>query len=139
MTGVACFSNGERYAMGLLLGRVSTTYSHTTDKTEERSMVDNTREQEVVGSVPTGLFIGGEWQPAENGATFAVDDPSTGAKLADVADATPADGMRALDAAEKAQAGWAAVSPRERSDILRRAYDLLMERQEELALVMTLE
>jgi succinate-semialdehyde dehydrogenase/glutarate-semialdehyde dehydrogenase len=102
-------------------------------------MVDNTREQEVVGSVPTGLFIGGEWQPAENGATFAVDDPSTGAKLADVADATPADGMRALDAAEKAQAGWAAVPPRERSDILRRAYDLLLDRQEELALVMTLE
>ncbi|RHW22762.1 NAD-dependent succinate-semialdehyde dehydrogenase [Nocardioides immobilis] len=102
-------------------------------------MVDSTREREVVRSVPTGLFIGGEWQPAENGATFAVDDPSTGTKLADVADATPADGMRALDAAEKAQAGWAAVPPRERSDILRRAYDLLLERQEELALVMTLE
>ena len=102
-------------------------------------MVDRTREQEVVASVPTGLFVGGEWQPAENGATFAVDDPSTGTKLADVADATPADGMRALDAAEKAQAGWAAVPPRERSDILRRAYDLLLERQEDLALVMTLE
>ncbi len=102
-------------------------------------MVDNTREQEVVGSVPTGLFIGGEWQPAENGATFPVDDPSTGSTLADVADASPADGMRALDAAEKAQSGWGAVAPRERSDILRRAYELLLERQEELALVMTLE
>ena len=102
-------------------------------------MVDKTREQEVVGSVPTGLFIGGEWHPAENGATFSIDDPSTGTKLADVADASPADGMRALDAAEKAQAGWAAVAPRERSDILRRAYEILLERQEELALVMTLE
>jgi succinate-semialdehyde dehydrogenase/glutarate-semialdehyde dehydrogenase len=102
-------------------------------------MVDNSREQKVVGSVPTGLFIGGEWQPAENGATFAVDDPSTGKKLADVADASPADGLRALDAAEKAQSAWAAVPPRERSDILRRAYDLLLERQEDLALLMTLE
>jgi len=102
-------------------------------------MVDSTREQEVVASVPTGLFIGGEWQPAENGATFAVDDPSTGRTLAEVADASPADGLRALDAAEKAQPAWAAVPPRERSDILRRAYDLLLERQEDLALLMTLE
>jgi len=102
-------------------------------------MVDNTREQKVVGAVPTGLFIGGEWQPAENGATFAVDDPSTGQKLAEVADASPADGLRALDAAEKAQPAWAAVPPRERSDILRRAYDILLERKEDLALLMTLE
>jgi succinate-semialdehyde dehydrogenase/glutarate-semialdehyde dehydrogenase len=102
-------------------------------------MVDNTREQEVVGAVPTGLFIGGEWQPAENGATFTVDDPSTGQRLAEVADASPADGLRALDAAEKAQPAWAAVPPRERSDILRRAYDILLERKEDLALLMTLE
>ena len=51
-------------------------------------MTDSTQEQEVVGSVPTGLFIGGEWQPAENGATFPVDDPSTGRKLADDRDVT---------------------------------------------------
>ena len=102
-------------------------------------MVDSAMEQKVVGSVPTGLFIGGEWQPAENGATFAVEDPSTGQKLAEVADASPADGLRALDAAAKAQPAWAAVPPRERSDILRRAYDLILERQEDLALLMTLE
>ena len=102
-------------------------------------MVDSAQEQKVVGAVPTGLFIGGEWQPAENGATFTVEDPSTGRTLAEVADASPADGLRALDAAEKAQPGWAAVPPRERSDILRRAYDILLERKEELALLMTLE
>ncbi len=102
-------------------------------------MVDSAQEQKVVGAVPTGLFIGGEWQPAENGATFAVEDPSTGRTLAEVADASPADGLRALDAAEKAQPGWAAVPPRERSDILRRAYEILLERKEELALLMTLE
>ena len=97
------------------------------------------REEKVVGSVPSGLFIGGAWRPAESGATFAVEDPSTGRVLAQVADASPADGMQALEAAAKAQASWAAVPPRERSDILRRAYDLLLERKEDLALLMTLE
>jgi succinate-semialdehyde dehydrogenase/glutarate-semialdehyde dehydrogenase len=102
-------------------------------------MVDSAEEQKVIGMVPTGLLIGGEWGPAENGATFAVEDPSTGKVLAEVADATPADGLRALDAAAKAQPAWAAVPPRERSEILRRGYELLLERQEELALLMTLE
>jgi succinate-semialdehyde dehydrogenase / glutarate-semialdehyde dehydrogenase len=102
-------------------------------------MVDSAQEQKVVDAVPTGLFIGGEWQPAENGATFTVEDPSTGLTLAEVADASPADGLRALDAAEKAQPAWAAVPPRERSDILRRSYEILLERKEELALLMTLE
>jgi succinate-semialdehyde dehydrogenase/glutarate-semialdehyde dehydrogenase len=102
--------------------------------------VGNTNQaQDIVGSVPTDLFIEGQWRPAENGATFAVEDPSTGDVLAQVADATAADGLRALDAAAKAQPDWAAVAPRERSDILRRAYDLLLERQEELAVLMTLE
>ena len=102
-------------------------------------MVDSAEEQKVIGMVPTGLLIGGEWGPARNGATFAVEDPSTGKVLAEVADASPADGLRALDAAAKAQPAWAAVPPRERSEILRRGYELLLERQEELALLMTLE
>lgn len=102
-------------------------------------MFDNTMEEKVVSSVPSGLFIGGAWRPAESGATFPVEDPSTGRFLTDVADASPADGMQALEAATKAQPAWAAAPPRERSDILRRAYDLLLERQENLALLMTLE
>jgi succinate-semialdehyde dehydrogenase/glutarate-semialdehyde dehydrogenase len=97
------------------------------------------REEKVVSSVPSGLFIGGAWRPAESGATFAVEDPSTGRVLTEVADASPGDGMQALEAAAKAQGAWAAVPPRERSDILRRAYDLLLERKEDLALLMTLE
>jgi succinate-semialdehyde dehydrogenase / glutarate-semialdehyde dehydrogenase len=97
------------------------------------------REATVVDAVPSGLLIGGAWRPAESGATFAVEDPSTGRVLAQVADASPADGMLALEAAAKAQTSWAAVPPRERSDILRRAYDLLLERKEDLALLMTLE
>jgi succinate-semialdehyde dehydrogenase/glutarate-semialdehyde dehydrogenase len=102
-------------------------------------MVDTVQEEKVVGAVPTGLFIGGQWRPAESGATFPVEDPSTRRVLAHVADASPADGMRALEAAANAQPGWAAVPPRERSDILRRAHDLLLARQEDLALLMTLE
>ena len=102
-------------------------------------MVDSAREDKVVGAVPSGLFIGGAWRPAESAATFPVEDPSTRRVLAHVADASPADGIQALEAATKAQPGWAAVPPRQRSDILRRAYDLLLERKEDLALLMTLE
>ncbi len=102
-------------------------------------MANSAREQKVIDWVPTELFVGGQWRPAESGGTFSVEDPSTRQVLAHVADASPADGMQALDAAAKAQPGWAAVPPRERSDILRRAYELLMVRQEDLALLMTLE
>src|SRR5215210_1217634 len=102
-------------------------------------MGDSAREEQVVSAVPTGLLIGGQWRPASTGGTFAIEDPSTGQVLTEVADATSADALQALDAATKAQHGWAAVAPRERSEILRRAYDLLLERQEDLALLMTLE
>jgi succinate-semialdehyde dehydrogenase/glutarate-semialdehyde dehydrogenase len=93
----------------------------------------------VVGSVDKDLFIGGKWVAATEGKTFAVKDPSNGEVLCEVADASPEDGLAALDAAVAAQAGWAAVPPRERGEILRRAYDLLIERNDELALLMTLE
>ncbi|MDT7728422.1 MAG: succinate-semialdehyde dehydrogenase / glutarate-semialdehyde dehydrogenase [Actinomycetota bacterium] len=93
----------------------------------------------VVGSVDKDLFIGGKWVSATGGKTFPVKDPSTGDVLCEVADASPADGVTALDAAVAAQADWAAVAPRERGEILSRAYGLLIERRDELALLMTLE
>jgi succinate-semialdehyde dehydrogenase/glutarate-semialdehyde dehydrogenase len=96
-------------------------------------------EASVVEAVDKELFIGGKWVPATGGRTFAVDDPSTGEVLCEVADAGPGDGMAALDAAAAAQADWAATAPRERSEILRRAYEALLARNEELALLMTLE
>jgi succinate-semialdehyde dehydrogenase/glutarate-semialdehyde dehydrogenase len=96
-------------------------------------------EARVLDAVPTGLFIGGAWRPARGGATFAVDDPATGAALVAVADATPADGQDALAAACAAQAGFAAMAPRERGEVLRRAYELMTERIDDLALLMTLE
>jgi succinate-semialdehyde dehydrogenase/glutarate-semialdehyde dehydrogenase len=93
----------------------------------------------VVHDVPKQLFIGGGWQDAESGRTLSVDNPATGEELCRVADASPADGRRAVEAAVAAQASWAATPPRVRSEILRRAYDIIISRTEELALLMTLE
>lgn len=97
------------------------------------------REAEVVASVRTGLYIGGQWRAAAGGRTVAVQDPSTGAEIAHVADAEVADGRAALDAAVAAQPSWAATPPRDRGEILRRAFELMMSRREDLALLMTLE
>ncbi|HET7310163.1 MAG TPA: NAD-dependent succinate-semialdehyde dehydrogenase [Mycobacteriales bacterium] len=97
------------------------------------------RERAVVDAVPKGLFIGGRWRDASGGATLSVEDPSTGASLCDVADGTAADAAAALDAAVEAQADWAATAPRERGEILRRVFELMNERSDDLALLMTLE
>ncbi|MGM7672064.1 NAD-dependent succinate-semialdehyde dehydrogenase [Microbacterium sp. A93] len=96
-------------------------------------------EHALLDSIPTGLFIGGEWVEAEGGRTFDVHDPATNAVIRSIADATPADGIRALDAAVAAQEGWALTPARERSNILRRAFDLVQAHKEDLALLMTLE
>ena len=96
-------------------------------------------EAAVVDSVPKRLFLGGEWVEAADGRTVAVSDPATGRVLADIADASVADGLRALDAAVDAQDDWAAKPARVRSEILRRTFDLLQERTEHFALLMTLE
>ncbi|WP_404475208.1 NAD-dependent succinate-semialdehyde dehydrogenase [Microbacterium aerolatum] len=96
-------------------------------------------EQTLLDSIPTGLYIGGEWAPATGGRTFDVHDPATNAVIRTIADATAEDGIRALDAAAAAQDEWAATPARTRSEILRRAFDLVQEHKEDLALLMTLE
>jgi succinate-semialdehyde dehydrogenase/glutarate-semialdehyde dehydrogenase len=96
-------------------------------------------ETKVVSGVKTQLFIGGRWRDAEGGATLDVEDPATGETIAAVADASNADADAALAAADEAFKTWRNVAPRERGDILRRAYDTIIERQDELALLMTLE
>ena len=80
-----------------------------------------------------------KWLDASGGRTFDVVDPATGATLCAVADASPEDGRAALDAAVAAQPGFAATSPRDRADILTRSFELLHERIDDLALLMTLE
>jgi succinate-semialdehyde dehydrogenase/glutarate-semialdehyde dehydrogenase len=96
-------------------------------------------EQRVVSDVPKALFIAGEWGAAAGSRTFPVHDPSTGEVLCEVADASPEDGRAALAAAAEAQAEWAVQPPRERGEILRLAFQGLMDRQDDLALLMTLE
>ncbi|KAB1662187.1 NAD-dependent succinate-semialdehyde dehydrogenase [Pseudoclavibacter chungangensis] len=95
-------------------------------------------EADLLAQVPTQLFIGGEWVDGD-GEPFAVNDPSTNTELVRIANASPEQGIAALDAAVAVQAEWAATAPRERGEILRRTFDLMMERRDELALIMTLE
>jgi succinate-semialdehyde dehydrogenase / glutarate-semialdehyde dehydrogenase len=96
-------------------------------------------ERAVLDWVPTELFIAGEWRAASGGGTLAVEDPATTETLVEVADAQEQDALAALTAAAETQADWAAHPPRERGEILRRAYEAIVENTEDLALLMTLE
>ncbi len=96
-------------------------------------------EKAVLDSVPRDLFIAGEWRPASGSGTLAVEDPSTAEQITEVADATADDARAAMDAAASVRDDWAKHPPRERGEILRRAFERIMQRQDELALLMTLE
>ncbi|WP_422214152.1 aldehyde dehydrogenase family protein, partial [Microbacterium sp.] len=89
--------------------------------------------------VPQQLFIDGVWRDAAAGDRFDVTNPATGAVLARIADGRTDDARRALEAAVASQQAWAKTSPRERSEILRRAYELILEHADELAMLITLE
>ena len=96
-------------------------------------------EKGLLESVPDGLFIGGEWSPAISGRTLDVHDPATGEVIKTIADAAVDDGAAALDAAVSAEAAWAKTPPRERAEVLRRAFDLVQEHKDDVGLLMTLE
>ncbi|NKE09309.1 MULTISPECIES: NAD-dependent succinate-semialdehyde dehydrogenase [Kocuria] len=104
-----------------------------------KSSVTAERIQEVLDRTPKGLLINGQWREASDGGSFDVENPATGEVLATLASATPEDAQAAMDAAAQAQADWARTAPRERAEILRRAFDLVQERRDDLALLMTLE
>lgn len=97
------------------------------------------QEKELLERVPTGLLINGEWVDASSGKTLPVYDPATGQELLQIQDGNSEDALKALTAADEAQAEWALTAPRERAEILRRAFDLVQERTEDFALLMTLE
>ena len=101
--------------------------------------ITDQREAAVLAAVPNQLLIGGSWRASSSGATLPVEDPATGQTLVHVADATPEDGEAALSAAVAAGRSWAATAPRERGEILRRAYEAIVAQVDELALLMTLE
>jgi succinate-semialdehyde dehydrogenase/glutarate-semialdehyde dehydrogenase len=98
------------------------------------AMYDN-----LLANVPTDLWIGGQWRKSSDGGRFDVIDPATENKVASVASATVEDAKAAVDAASAAFAGWAARKPRERAEILRKAFDLIMRDAERLAKLITIE
>jgi succinate-semialdehyde dehydrogenase/glutarate-semialdehyde dehydrogenase len=102
------------------------------------STISAPEEQKILERVPKQLYIGGEWRGGSKG-TFSVEDPATGETLVDVADASEDDAKAALDAAAAAGPDWAAYPPRERGEILRRAFEKIIANADELALLMTLE
>ncbi|MDQ4000711.1 MAG: NAD-dependent succinate-semialdehyde dehydrogenase [Actinomycetota bacterium] len=102
-------------------------------------MTTQTSEQALIEGIKKQLFIGGEWRDAAGGGTLAVEDPATGEILCEVADGQHDDALAALEAADKAQADWAKTAPRQRGEILRSAFEIIMERIDDLALLMTLE
>jgi succinate-semialdehyde dehydrogenase/glutarate-semialdehyde dehydrogenase len=97
------------------------------------------KQAEVLERVPRQLLIGGEWRDASGGGTLSVEDPATGEPLTEVADAQAEDALAALAAAADAQGEWAIHPPRDRGEILRRAYEAIIAQTDDLALLMTLE
>jgi succinate-semialdehyde dehydrogenase/glutarate-semialdehyde dehydrogenase len=89
--------------------------------------------------VPTGLYVGGEWGGGKGGGTFPVLDPATEETLAEVADATESDALDAVAAAHDALPGWAATPPRQRAEVLRKAFELMTQRSEQFARLMSAE
>lgn len=93
----------------------------------------------AVSDVPPQLLIGGDWIAAASGATFDVIDPATEEVLAQVADAGITEAIAAVDAAEAAAEAWKATSPRRRSDVLMRCFELMHENAERLARMISAE
>src|SRR3954470_19331097 len=93
----------------------------------------------LLANVPTDLWIGGRWRKASDGGRFDVLDPATENKIASVASATVEDAKAAVNGASDAFKGWAARKPRDRAEILRKAYELIMRDAERLAKLITIE
>jgi succinate-semialdehyde dehydrogenase/glutarate-semialdehyde dehydrogenase len=93
----------------------------------------------LLANVPTDLWIGGKWRKSSDGQRFDVIDPATESKITSVASATVEDAKTAVDAASDAFEGWAGKKPRERAEILRKAYELIMRDAERFAKLITIE
>src|SRR6187551_428156 len=99
----------------------------------------SSRYDNLLANVPTDLWIGGKWRKSSDGGRFDVLDPATDNKIASVASATVEDARAAVDAASDAFADWAGRKPRERAEILRKSYELIMRDAERLAKLITIE
>ena len=92
-----------------------------------------------ISAVPTDLFIGGKWRSGSNSTRLDVYDPSTGTVITSVANGGVDDAMAAVGAAHAAGPGWAKTPPRQRAEILRKCFELMIERKEMLAELISLE
>lgn len=96
-------------------------------------------EKELLAKVPTGLFINGKWVNGHGEGQITVEDPATGKPLVQIANANSNDALAALTAADQAQEAWGRTAPRVRAEILRKTFDLVRERAEEFAMLISLE
>ncbi|WP_187995138.1 NAD-dependent succinate-semialdehyde dehydrogenase [Schaalia sp. JY-X159] len=96
-------------------------------------------EKDLLQKIESQLLIDGQWRASSDGNTLPVRDPATGEILKEISSASVQDGIDAVEAADRAFPAWAATPPRVRADILRRAFDLVQERKEDFALLMTIE
>src|SRR3982074_2544276 len=99
----------------------------------------SSRYDNLLANVPTDLWIGGKWRKSSDGGRFDVIDPATENKVASVASATVEDAKAAVDAADAAFEGWAGKKPRERAEILRKSYELIMRDAERLPELLTIQ
>src|SRR5262245_55261910 len=104
------------------------------ERHRKRPMYEN-----LLANLPTDLWIGGKWRKSSDGGRFDVLDPATENKIASVASATVDDAKAAVDAASDAFEGWAGKKPRERAEILRKSFELIMRDAERLAKLITIE
>ena len=90
-------------------------------------------------AIPTDLLIGKAWREGSSKQRIPVHNPSNGAIITTIANATLEDGMAAVDAAHEAAAGWAATPPRQRAELLRKCYDAMIKNADWLAHLISLE
>ena len=102
-------------------------------------MITSADEKRVLDLVPTKLYLNGQWVDAEGGKTLDVFDPATGKKLLAIADASYADGQKAIEAAHNAQESWSKTAPRVRAEILRAAFEKVTAMSDDFATLMSLE
>ncbi len=93
----------------------------------------------LINSIPTDLYIGGQWIPSADGSRISVVDPATEQVITDVASGGASDASKAVDAASEAAEAWVATSPRTRAEVLRKAFELMTERKEDLATIISRE
>ena len=97
------------------------------------------KEESLLANIPKKLMLGGVWVDSSDGETMPVFDPATGLLLAEIASASAADGLEAMNIAAANQESWSKTAPRVRGEILRKAFEIVTARASDFAAVMSME